>query len=45
MGKQFTLHSAETYSESKMKLFQLLTVFAKSSILDVSQGSEYASVQ
>ena len=33
MGKQFTLHSAEVYSEpcqeSKMKLFQSLTIFAK----------------
>ena len=46
MGKQFTLYSAEAYSESRqvfnMKLlvkivnnFQPLTIFAKSSILDV----------
>ena len=44
MGKQFTLYSAEAYSEpcqeSKMKLFQWLTIFGKSSILDVCQGSE-----
>ena len=49
MGKQFTLYSEEAYSEpcqeSKMKLFQSLTIFAKSSTLDVCQGSEYASVQ
>ena len=49
MGKQFTLYSAETYlepcQESKIKLFQSLTILAKSSILDVSQGSEYTSVQ
>ena len=49
MGKQFTLYSAEAFSEpcqeSKMKLFQSLTIFAKSSILDVRQGSEYTSVQ
>ena len=55
MDKQFTLYSAEAYSEpfkaSKMKLFvkivndfQSLTIFAKSSILDVWQGYEYASV-
>ena len=49
MAKQFTLYSADAYSElcqeSKMKLFQSLTIYAKSSILDVYQGSEYASVQ
>ena len=49
MSKQFTLYSAEACSEpcqeSKMNLFESLAVFAKSSILDVCQGSEYASVQ
>ena len=49
MGKQFTLYSAEVYSEpyqeSKVKLFESLTFFSESSILDVWQGSEYASVQ
>ena len=49
MGKQFTLYSARVYSEpcqeSKSKLFQLLTIFSKGSILDNWQGSEYASVQ
>ena len=45
MGQQFTLYSAEAYSESKIKLFQLLTIFAKGSVLDVCLGSEYASVQ
>ena len=48
MDKQLALYSAEAYSEpfeeSKIKLFQLLTIFAKSSVLDVCQGSEYASV-
>ena len=38
MGKQFTLYSAEAYSEptkkSKVKLFQSLTIFLKSSNLD-----------
>ena len=49
MGKQFSLYSAEAHSEpcqeSKMKLFQSLTIFAKSSILDAPQGSEYTSIQ
>ena len=49
MGMQFTLYSVEAYSEScqksKVKLVQSLTIFSKSSILDVWQGSEYASVQ
>ena len=49
MGKQFTLYSAEAHSEpcqeSKVKLFQSLTIFSKSSILDVWQGSEYVSIQ
>ena len=56
MGKQFTLYLAEEYSEpcqaSKMKLlvkivnnFQSFTIFAKHSILDVWEGSEYVSVQ
>ena len=44
MGKQFTLYSAEAYSEPcqafKMRLFQSLTFFAKSSVLDVYEGSE-----
>ena len=45
MDKQFTLYSAETSSEhcqeSKMNLVQCLTIFAKGSIMDVWQGSEY----
>ena len=49
MGQRFILYSAEAYSEhfqeSKMKLFQSLTIFVKSSILNVCQGSEYTSVQ
>ena len=47
MGKQFTLYSAEAHSEpcQESKVFQSLTIFAKKSILDVSQGYEYASVQ
>ena len=49
IGKQFTLYSAEAYSEpcqeSRMKLFQSLTIFTKTSTLDVRQGPEYASVQ
>ena len=49
MGKQFTLYLAEAYSEpyqeSKIKLFQSLSTFAKGSVLDVCQGSKYASVQ
>ena len=49
MGKQFTLYSAEAYSEpcqeSKVKFVQSLTIFSKSSILGVWQGSEYASGQ
>ena len=49
MGNQFTLYSAEacpqSCEESKMKLFQSLTTFRKSSISDVCQSSEYASVQ
>ena len=56
MGNYFTLYSVEAYlkpcQESKMKaflkivnVFQSLTIFAKSSILDVWQGSEYVSVE
>ena len=49
MGKKFTLYLAEAYPEpcreSKVKLFQSLTIFSKSSILNVCQGSEYACVQ
>ena len=49
MGKQFTRYSAEAHSEpcqeSKVNLFQSLTIFSKSSILDVWQGSKDASVQ
>ena len=49
MGKKFTLYLAEAYSEpcreSRVKLFQSLTVFSKSSILNACQGSEYASVK
>ena len=56
LSKQFTLHSAEAYSEpyqtSKIELFSkivdsfhLLTIFSKSFILDAWQVSEYASVQ
>ena len=49
MGKQFNLYLAEAYSEPceefMMKFVQPLTIFAKSSILDISQGSEYASVK
>ena len=45
MDKQFTLNSADASSEpcqeSKMNLVQCLTVFAKGSIMDVWQGSEY----
>ena len=48
MDKQLTLYLAEAYSEpcqeSKMKLFQALLIFAKTSIFDVSRGSEYASL-
>ena len=45
MGKQLTLYSAEGYSQpcqesTKMRPFQSLTIFAKSSISDVSQVSE-----
>ena len=53
MSKQFTLYSAEAYSEpckhlrwsfvKKVNDFQSLTIFAKSSILNVWLGSEYAS--
>ena len=35
---------SEPFEESKIKLFQLLTIFANISVLDVYQGSEYASV-
>ena len=56
VGKQFTLYAVEAYSgpyqPSKMKFFvkivndfQQSTIFTKSSIVDVWQGSEYASVQ
>ena len=49
MGNQFNLYLAEANSEpceeALIKLVQSLTIFAKSFILDVSQGSEYPSVQ
>ena len=56
VGEQFTLYSADAYSEpcqaSKMKLFvkivnyiQSLFIFTKSFILDVGQASELTSVQ
>ena len=45
MGKQFTLYLAEPCQESKIKLLQSLTTFAKGFILDVCQGFKYASVQ
>ena len=56
LAKHFALHLAEVYSEpyqtSKIEFFSHLVnsfhssnIFAKSSILDASQGSEYATVQ
>ena len=50
MTKQFTFYSAKTYSEhcqtsNNVNNFQFLTSFAKSSILDVWQESEYAPTQ
>ena len=45
MGKQFTLYLAEPCQESKIKLLQSLTTFAKGFILDVCQGFKCASVQ
>ena len=55
MSRQFTLYSGEAHSKphetSNMTFFvkivndfQLLTTLAKTSIADVWQGSEYASV-
>ena len=50
LAKQFTLRSAETYSESFQTSKQVInslevTVFTKSSVLDVSKRSEYANAQ
>ena len=45
MAQQFTLHSAEAYSEpfptSKQGISLEITIFTKNSILDVSKSSEY----
>ena len=46
MAKQFTFHSAEAYLKlCRISKMELLTSFAKSSILDVWQETEYASSQ